>query len=59
MLKVAVQTFTNVYFARQYELDIKKVLQSVTISRAFTIYQLADLIIYQLPKIIQQFNDKE
>jgi hypothetical protein len=47
-----------VNFARQYGLDIKKVLQSVMISRAFTIYQLADLIIYQLPRIIQQFNDK-
>ena len=26
------------------------------VTRAFTIYQLADLIIYQLPKFIQQFN---
>ena len=47
-----------VNFARQYGLDIKKVLQSIMVTRAFTIYQLADLIIYQLPKIIQQFNDK-
>jgi hypothetical protein len=47
-----------VNFARQYGLDIKKVLQSVMVTRAFTIYQLADLIIYQLPRIIQQFNDK-
>jgi hypothetical protein len=28
------------------------------ITRAFTIYQLADLIIYQLPRIVQQFNTK-
>ena len=27
------------------------------ISRAFTIYQLADLIIHQLPRIIQQLNN--
>jgi hypothetical protein len=47
-----------VNFARQYGLDIKKVLQSIMITRAFTIYQLTDLIIYQLPRIVQQFNTK-
>jgi hypothetical protein len=48
-----------VYFARQYGLDIKKVLRNIMVTRAFTIYQLADLIIYQLPKFIhQQFNGK-
>jgi hypothetical protein len=47
-----------VNFARQYGLDIKKVLQGIMITRAFTIYQLADLIIYQLPIMIQQFNTK-
>ena len=47
-----------VNFARQYGLSIKKVLQSIMITRAFTIYQLADLIIYQLPRIVQQFNTK-
>jgi hypothetical protein len=47
-----------VNFARQYGLNIKKVLQSIMITRAFTIYQLADLIIYQLPRIVQQFNTK-
>ena len=46
-----------VNFARQYGLDIKKVLQSIIISRAFTIYQLANIIIYQLPRVIQQFNN--
>jgi hypothetical protein len=47
-----------VNFARQYYgLDIKKILRSIIVTRAFTIYQLADLIIYQLPKIIQQFNN--
>lgn len=47
-----------IYFARQYYgLDIKKVLRNIMVTRAFIIYQLADLIIYQLPKFIQQqFN---
>ena len=31
-------------------------LQSVIVSRVFTIYQLAHLIIYELPKIIKQFS---
>jgi hypothetical protein len=47
-----------VNFVRQYGLDIKKVLQSIVISRAFTIYQLADLIIYELPRVIQQLEAK-
>ena len=51
---------TDVYqfvdFARQYGLEVKKVLQSVIVSRVFTIYQLAHLIIYELPKIIKQFS---
>ena len=29
-----------VYFARQYGLEVKKVLQSIVVSRVFTIYQL-------------------
>src|SRR5918994_690674 len=45
-------------FARQYGLDIKKVLQSIVVSRAFTIYQLTDLIIYELPRVIQQLEAK-
>jgi hypothetical protein len=27
------------------------------VTRAFTIYQLAELIIYRLPRIIQQFEE--
>jgi DNA-directed RNA polymerase subunit RPC12/RpoP len=45
-------------FARQYGLEVKKVLQNIVISRAFTIYQLADLIIHELPKIIQELSPK-
>jgi hypothetical protein len=40
--------------ARQYGLDIKKFLQSIVASRMFTIYQLANTIIYDLPKLIIQ-----
>ena len=47
---------TDVYqfvdFARQYGLAVKKVLQNIVVSRVFTIYQLAHLIIFELPKII-------
>ena len=53
---------SNVYqfvdFARQYGLEVKKVLHSIVVSRAFTIYQLADLIINQLPKIIQELSPR-
>jgi hypothetical protein len=50
---------TDVYqfvdFARQYGLEVKKVLQGIVVSRVFTIYQLAHLII-ELPKIVEQFS---
>lgn len=40
-----------VNFARQYGLNIKKVLQSIVVSRSFTIYQLANTIINEPPNI--------
>ena len=53
---------TNVYqlvdFARQYGLEVKNVLQSIVVSRVFTIYQLADLIIHELPKINEEFSPR-
>lgn len=45
-----------VNFARQYGLEIKKVLQNVFVSRVFTIYQLARLVTYELPRIIEQLS---
>jgi hypothetical protein len=33
-------------------------LQSIVVSRIFTIYQLAHLIIFELPKIIEQFSSR-
>ena len=42
-----------VNFARQYRLNITKVLQSIIISRSFTIYQLASIIINEPSKVIE------
>lgn len=47
-----------VNFARQYGMEIKPVLRSIILSRAFTIYQLAGVIVHKLPQLIQQFNTK-
>ena len=53
---------SNVYqfvdFARQYGLEVKRVLQSIVVSRVFTIYQLADQLIHDLPKIIQELSPR-
>jgi hypothetical protein len=53
---------TNVYqhitFMKQCGLDIKKALQRIVLSRLFTIYQLVNSILYELPKFIQDFNVK-
>jgi hypothetical protein len=45
-----------VNFARQYGPNIRKVLQSIVVSRPFTIYQLANTIINELPDVIEQFS---
>ena len=50
--------YQYVNFARQYCLDIKEILQRIIVSRAFTVYQLADLIINELPKVIKQFDTR-
>ena len=47
-----------VILARQYGLRIKKLLQSIIVSAAFTIHQIANIIIYHLHNVIQQFNAK-
>jgi hypothetical protein len=51
--------YQSVSFARQYGLDIKKFLQSIVVSTMFTIYQLANTIIYQLPKLIIQYLQQQ
>jgi predicted RNA-binding Zn-ribbon protein involved in translation (DUF1610 family) len=50
--------YQSVDFARQYGLEIKNVLRGIVVSRVFTIYQLAHLVIHELPKIIQQFSPR-
>lgn len=45
-----------VEFMRQYGLDIKETLQRRVISRAFTVYQLTNLIVNELPNIIRQVD---
>ena len=51
---------TDVYqfvdFARQYGLEVKKVLQNMVVSRVFTIYHLSDLILHELPKIVDRLS---
>jgi hypothetical protein len=43
---------------KKYGMDINKVLDRVLIARVFTIYQLAQKIIYELPILIEKFNSK-
>jgi hypothetical protein len=54
---------SNIYqcviFVRQYGLRIKKLLQSIVVSAAFTIHQISNIIIYHLHNVIQQFNAKD
>lgn len=45
-----------VSFARQFGLEVQRVLRGIVVSRAFTIHQLAGLVAYELPKAIRQFN---
>ncbi len=47
-----------VNFARQFGLEIQKVLRGIAVSRAFTIHQLAGLVAHELPKAVRQFNAK-
>ena len=45
-------------FAQQYGLNINKILDGVLSSRAFTVYQLANTIIEELPLIIKEYGVK-
>jgi hypothetical protein len=45
-------------FARQYGLSAEKVLGGIVVSRAFTIYQLARLLIHELGAAIRRFGPK-
>ena len=45
-----------VNFARQYGLEVRKVLRNMLVSRVFTIYQLAHFIIHELPRVIERLS---
>lgn len=53
---------TNLYqcvsFARQYGMEIKSVLKSIVVSRVFTVYQLASLVVRKLQQVISRFDAK-
>jgi hypothetical protein len=50
--------YSCVNFARQYGLDIKDILKRIIVSRPFTIYQLANLVTYELPNVVRKFETK-
>jgi hypothetical protein len=52
--------YQYVNFARQYYRRdvIDRVLNNTIITRPFTVYQLADIVINQLPKVIEQLDAK-
>src|SRR5918912_2514432 len=52
--------YQYVNFARQYYRRdvISRVLNNTIITRPFTVYQLADIVINQLPNVIQQYDAK-
>ena len=45
-------------FAQQYGLDAKKILSGIISCRAFTVYQLANLIVNELNNVIKQYGAK-
>lgn len=48
--------YQSVSFARQYGMDLAKVLDGIIVSRAFTIHQLASLVITELPEAMKRFG---
>lgn len=45
-------------YAQQYGLDVRKTLQGIISSRTFTVYQIANMIIYELENAIKHYNVK-
>jgi hypothetical protein len=46
------------FYARRYQINPKEAMQQVITSRAFNIYQLSNLIINELPKILKLYESK-
>ena len=53
-----INLYQCVSFARQYGMEIRFVLRSIVVSRVFTIYQLASLVVRKLQEVIQRFDAK-
>ena len=45
-----------VNFVCQHELETKRLMRNILVSRVFSIYQLTRPIIYELPRIIEQLS---
>lgn len=45
-------------FARQYGMDVDYVSERIVVSRAFTIYQLAGLMVHELPRALERHETK-
>jgi hypothetical protein len=52
------EPYLGISLARQYGMSVEDVLSKIITARAFTIHQLASLIINELPKIIQKYKSK-
>ncbi len=52
------EPYLGISLARQYGMPVEDVLSKIITARAFTIHQLASLIINELPKIIQKYKSK-
>lgn len=50
--------YLGISFARQYGLDIKDVLSKTISSRAFTVYQLENLMTNELSDVVSKYNAK-
>ena len=50
--------YLGISFARQYGLDIKNVLSKIISSRAFTVYQLENLVTNELSDVVSRYSAK-
>ena len=50
--------YSCVNIAREVGLDIRDMLRRIVVSRPFTIYQLANLVIKELPEVARKFDAK-
>jgi hypothetical protein len=46
--------YSCVNVAREVGLDIRDILRRIVVSRPFTIYQLANLVVNELPEVVKK-----